>query len=153
MTDDLIATAQRLAKASPKRPRQADLKRAVSTAYYALFHAVARNGADLLIGVGANRADKAWTHVYRSVEHGFAKNACGQVRKLGFPPPICSCADTFIELQTVRHKADYDPGFRISRGEALALIEQAAQAIRNLKASGRKDRKAFAIQLLLKNRP
>jgi uncharacterized protein (UPF0332 family) len=53
----LIVTARKLAKASPKKPRQADLKRAVSTAYYALFHALAKNAADQLVGVAQNRPD------------------------------------------------------------------------------------------------
>ena len=50
MSQDLLATARRLAKASPQKPRQSDLKRAISTAYYALFHAMARNAADMLVG-------------------------------------------------------------------------------------------------------
>ena len=56
--EDLIAQAGRLANASPKRPRDVDLRRAVSSAYYALFHEMARTGADLLVGtVGAHRSE------------------------------------------------------------------------------------------------
>ena len=36
--DDLLEQAQHLAQREPKRPKQASLRRAVSTAYYALFH-------------------------------------------------------------------------------------------------------------------
>src|SRR5260370_506909 len=36
--DDLLKQALHLAKREPKRPRQASLRRAISTAYYALFH-------------------------------------------------------------------------------------------------------------------
>ncbi len=36
--DDLLEQAQPLAQREPKRPRQASLRRSVSTAYYALFH-------------------------------------------------------------------------------------------------------------------
>ena len=152
MTDDFLATARRLAKASPKKPRQADLRRAISTAYYALFHAIARDAADLIVGTGQSRAEAAWAHTYRALEHGFAKNACSQMRGLGFPAALCSCADAFANLQQARHNADYDPIHRITRVEALAAIEQAAQAIRDLMASSRKDRRAFAVQLLLKKR-
>ncbi|HVY50205.1 MAG TPA: hypothetical protein VHA07_01450 [Devosia sp.] len=61
---DLIAQARRLANASPKRPRDADLRRAVSAAYYALFQAIAKASADLLVGsAGASRSDKAWRQV------------------------------------------------------------------------------------------
>jgi len=37
-SDDLLEQAQHLAQREPKRPRQASLRRAVSSAYYALFH-------------------------------------------------------------------------------------------------------------------
>src|SRR5712692_5365690 len=36
--DDLLEQARHLANREKKRPRQASLRRAVSTAYYALFH-------------------------------------------------------------------------------------------------------------------
>ena len=44
----MIVTARKLASASLKKPRQADLRRAISTAYYALFHAMAKDAADML---------------------------------------------------------------------------------------------------------
>jgi len=147
VTDDLVATARRLAKASRGKPRQADLKRAISTAYFALFHALARDTADLLVGVGPSRPDKAWAQAYRALGHGFAKNACGQVRALGFPPAVCACADAFVTLQQARHDADYDPRHRVSRADAMAAIALAEQAIRDLRTAPRKYRLAFAIQL------
>src|ERR1700684_3228614 len=36
--NDLLEQAEHLARREPKRPRQASLRRAVSAAYYALFH-------------------------------------------------------------------------------------------------------------------
>src|SRR5580704_5206468 len=36
--NDLLEQAYHLANREPKRPKQASLRRAVSTAYYALFH-------------------------------------------------------------------------------------------------------------------
>jgi uncharacterized protein (UPF0332 family) len=148
----LIVTARKLARASPSKPRQADLKRAISTAYYALFHAFAKDASDMLVGVGANRPDKAWTHLYRSLQHGDAKNACKAVRNLGFPPEIVSCADAFVTLQQERHDADYDPDHRVLRADAIAAIELAEGAIKNLKSAPKKARKAFAVQLLHKRR-
>lgn len=153
MTNDLIATARRLAKASPRRPRQADLKRAVSTAYYALFHALAKNGADLLVGVGAKRPEKAWTQVYRALNHGDAKKVCTNKDILrGISPSLRGCAGAFVELQEARHKADYDPGHRISRAEALARIDQAEQAVRDLREAPRQERFEFATVILFKAR-
>lgn len=149
----MIITARKLANASPLKPRQADLKRSVSTAYYALFHVLARNGADLLVGAGAARPDKAWTHVYRALNHGFAKNACREAANLTFPPEIIECAKEFIELQEVRHKADYDPRARFTRAEVLDWVSRAEAAIAKVQAAPRRDRKAFAVQLLMRKRP
>jgi len=129
------------------------LRRAVSTAYYALFHSMAKDAADLLVGVGPNRPDKGWRHAYRALEHGVAKNACAEVRNLKFPSGIVSCADTFVKLQKARHAADYDPTHRVLRAEAMAFVSEADSAIRTLRTAPRKDRRAFAIQLLLKRRP
>jgi uncharacterized protein (UPF0332 family) len=148
----LIATARKLANADPMKPRQADLKRSVSTAYYALFHAFARNGADLLVGGGAGRSNEAWTRTYRALDHGFAKNACGEAANLTFPPEIVDCAKEFIELQEVRHKADYDPGARFTRAEALDWVSRAETAVERMRTAPRRDRKAFAVQLLLRKR-
>jgi uncharacterized protein (UPF0332 family) len=150
--DDLIATARRLAKANPARPRQADLKRAVSTAYYALFHALARQCADLLVGVGQDRSAQAWTQVYRSLEHGVAKNSCVAAAKQGFPNGIVSFANTFVILQEERHRADYDPDSRYTRPEVLALISVSEQAVSMLKTAPRKDRRAFSVWALLQKK-
>jgi hypothetical protein len=38
LADDLLEQAKHLANREPKRPRQASLRRAVSTAYYSVFH-------------------------------------------------------------------------------------------------------------------
>jgi uncharacterized protein (UPF0332 family) len=148
----LIVTAKKLAVASPKKPRQADLKRAISTAYYALFHALAKDAADLLIGTGSNRPNAAWTHLYRSLEHGVAKSGCIAVKNIDFPPAIKDCALAFVQLQEMRHDADYDPNLRVRRGDALEAIKLAESAIGNLRKSDRRDRLAFAVQILLRKR-
>jgi uncharacterized protein (UPF0332 family) len=152
LADDLLASARKLANSSRGRPRQSDLRRAVSTAYYALFHAFAQDAANLLTGVGTNRAAKAWSQVYRSLEHGFAKNACKQVASLGFPQSLRHCADAFVRLQESRHKADYDPDERLDLVDVLFAIWLAENAISQLRSAERRDRRAFAVHLLLKKR-
>lgn len=148
----MIVTARKLANASPKRPRQAELRRAVSTAYYALFHVLAREAADLLVGVGAERPDKAWAQVYRSLQHGDAKNACTQVENLKFSGHIVDLAKAFIALQELRHRADYDPEYRLQRADAITAIELAESAVERLKAASRKERRAFMVLLIFKRR-
>jgi hypothetical protein len=114
---------------------------------------MAKDAADLLVGVGTNRPDKAWRHAHRALDHGAAKNACAEVRNLGFPEEILTCADEFVKLQKARHPADYDPFHKVRRQHAMACVSNADKAIRALKFASRKDRRAFAVQLLLKKRP
>ena len=144
----MISTARKLANASPLKPRQADLKRAISTAYYALFHAIAKDAANLLVGVGAARPQEAWVQVYRALQHGAAKTACEGVRNLNFPTAMKRCADAFVTLQQKRHDADYDPTRRGLRTDAVAAIVMAEAAIVCLRSSPKPERRAFAVFLL-----
>ena len=153
MIDGLVGTARRLASSSAKgKPRQSDLRRAISTAYYALFHALAKDGADLFVGAAAAHPNNAWSHAYRALDHGFAKTACQKARGLGFPASLISCAETFVRLQQQRHIADYDPIARFTRTEAALMVDEAEQAIGDLRAAGRADRRALAVLIRLKAR-
>jgi hypothetical protein len=114
---------------------------------------MAKGAADALVGISkAHRSEKAWSHAYRSLNHGDAKAACMQVRSLGFPPEIILCADAFVTLQENRHKADYDPNHKVLRADALSAISIAEQAISSLKSAPPKHLKAFAVQILMKKR-
>lgn len=153
MIDDLLSLADRLAKASPKKPRQADLRRSISTAYYALFHALAKSGADLLVGTTkAYRSEKAWQQMYRAIDHGRARTASEAARNLGFPQALKDCADAFVELQKARHDADYDPLYRPARHDAQLAVVRARDAIAKLRSAPVKHRRAFAVQLLMQKR-
>ncbi len=156
MIDGLIETARTLAgvrHTRPERPRQSDLRRAVSTAYYAVFHALAQQNADLLVGsTGAVRSERAWVQAYRAIDHKGARTACKDARSLGFPAGIVTFAETFIALQKRREDADYDPTSRLTKAEALAAIEEAQTAIEALKTVPTRDRRAFSVQILLKRR-
>ena len=147
----MLDTARRLTRSAHK-PRQTDLKRAVSTAYYAMFNFLAHECADLFIGGGAARKSSSWNHVHRALEHGFAKNACGQARVLGFPAEIVQFAERFILMQEHRHRADYDPSSRYERADVIVFIDNVDRAIKDFKSSPRPDRLAFATLVLLRKR-
>ena len=149
---DFLVTARRLSRANPSRPRQADLKRAISTAYYALFHTLAHESADRFIGTGNNASKQAWVQVYRALDHRFAKDAGQRAKKLGFPKEIVNFADTFRDLQEERHRADYDPSARFTRGDALIAVANAEQAMADLRNAPKQDRAAFAALVLFKRR-
>ena len=154
--DDLIEIGRHLAADAGDRgrPRQARLRRAVSAAYYALFHAMARSCADMVAGATpASRSPAAWRQVYRSLEHGHAKNQCNNKTVMEkFPEGIQSFGRAFVEMQSQRHAADYDPSATYYRDEVMQLIDATQRAMTDLKNAPNPDRKAFAIYVLLKTR-
>ena len=68
-SEDLLEQARRLAKREKKKPRQASLRRAVSTAYYALFHLLIHEAT-----LNWRRVDQR-ALLARFFEHGKMKNA------------------------------------------------------------------------------
>jgi uncharacterized protein (UPF0332 family) len=154
---DLLRAAYQLAlEPGIGRPRQVNLRRAVSTAYYALFHALANCCADMLAGsTRANRSQRAWRQTYRALEHGHAKNQCvNQSVMSRFPLQIRGFGEAFIEMQALRHTADYDPDpdDQFARAEVIEYIEESEQAIQRFESVPANDRRAFAIYVLLRLR-
>ena len=144
---DLIETALILARFDDKgRPRQSNLKRASSTAYFAMFHALCLNCADSLVGATrASRSQQAWQQAYRSIRHGYAKEQCERDKISEFPFGIRVFANKFVVLQDKRHQADYNPSFRLERNDVYIDIESAAIGIRQLQESNSRHRTAFAV--------
>lgn len=67
--DHLLEQADRLlAPPGGGAPRQVDLRRAISNAYYSLFHAVLTDAADDFVG-STHRQSPRYALVYRSVDH------------------------------------------------------------------------------------
>ncbi|WP_421952381.1 hypothetical protein [Pelagibacterium sp.] len=150
---DLLHTARDLVSSSNGKPRQSNLLRATSTAYYALFHALARSCADLLIGgSGAVRSKSAWHQAYRALEHGVCKNACKNGKIANFPQEIQDFANLFVTMQEKRHIADYDPNAKVFKSTVLLDIEQVEFVITSFEATPLKDRRAFAAFVLFKQR-
>ena len=151
---DLLSQADYLAKLSPLRPKQANLRRSVSAAYYAVFHALCKSNADALVGTSGARPEKAWVQTYRAVDHGKARSSCKSAMNMTFPQNIKDFADAFISLQEHRHRADYnpDPSMNFSKQEVIALVATARSAVGALIAAPVADRRAFAVYVLLPNR-
>ena len=147
---DLIETAHGLTELSRRRPTQANLRRALSTAYYAVFHCLAATVADALMGKG--RGD-AWHQTYRALEHGSARRACRNMQAMReFPPEIQDFAETFNDLQKVRHRADYALDGRYNKADVLEEIEVAEMAIAGLEGAALQHRRRFAAHVLFKRR-
>ncbi len=139
------------------RPRETNLRRAVSTTYYALFHCLALCCADLLVGgAGSSRSQPAWRQAYRALQHGTARNRCERQSVVTrFPVEIQDFANQFVRMQKKRHRADYDPytlggsDTTFSKSNVLHEIAVTNNFIQRFHQAPRKDRRAFAIYVLL----
>ena len=157
--DDLIRIARYALQQDSRRPSQAVLRRALSTTYYALFHALARTGADLLVGETKNsRSNHAWRQVYRALEHGKAKKDCRNKKiTKRFPSGIRNFCDAFVLMQELRQKADYDPYTEFGNPLTKFLVEdnidRAERVIKDFNAASKKDRRAFSTYVLFKTYP
>ena len=147
---DLIATARSLAEGGPRRPSQASLRRAVSTAYYAMFHCLAGTAADLLIG---GSRGEAWHQAYRALEHGKTRNACRHRQAMQrFPTEIRDFAEAFVMLQDRRHEADYALEGRYDKLDVLSALDGAEYAIAQFEQADVEHRRGFAAHVLFRQR-
>jgi hypothetical protein len=80
----LFDQADGLAGSGIGRPRQVDIRRAISASYYGLFHAVVTAAADLMIGQN-NRSQPRYGLVYRSIDHNRLREFCKDVQKQTLP--------------------------------------------------------------------
>src|SRR5580704_8659638 len=116
--DDLLKQAIDLIHKDASNPTQADLRRAVSTAYYALFH--------LLISettLNWNRASSR-NMLGRMFDHSLMKKVADSRRMpftgedIGVVSGLRLLAKAFVDLQDLRHTADYDNGVPWMFGQA-----------------------------------
>ena len=164
ITDQLDIAETLATKAGRRKPRQAPLRRAVSTAYYTLFQALCKMCADRL--VGWSQPWKTFTPVFRSLDHGRTLNVLGE-RGAGRTHPlgnaVASIGIAFKELQAAREWADYNPephpdprrtsdGVSFSRESALALVAAARVAITALDDLDQPTKLKLATRLVTRSR-
>jgi uncharacterized protein (UPF0332 family) len=121
---------------------EADLRRGISTAYYALFHLLIQETMTSVVIDPTFRPKVA-----RALQHGSMRSVCDKYNPAntnslrqyiapeghGFPqqvitPELRQVAASFISLYAAREKADYDDSKTVQFTEALALVQQAEAA-------------------------
>jgi len=159
--DDLFIQAQLLATIDQRRPKQANLRRAISAAYYAMFHCLIHEATSVQIGTQHRQAPfrrilgRAFTHsMLKHVCTSFGGGALKSTISKRLPAPfvvpqvVKDMSNSFVELQEKRHLADYDLTERFDRSDTLNLIDQArrhTQAFQNYQLS---DEKRFFLACL-----
>ncbi len=160
----LFDQADGLAGSGVGRPRQVDIRRAISASYYGLFHAVVTAAADLVIGQN-NRAQPRYGLVYRSIDHNKLREFCKDVQKQalpekyrryapsgGFGADIRTFATAVVELQEKRHTADYDPMVRMKQSDAIVSTATARAALTRFQSANADERMIFLTLLLFEPR-
>jgi hypothetical protein len=163
--DHLLEQADRLI--SPPgggAPRQADLRRAISNAYYAIFHAVATQAADDFAR-RTQRQTPRYGLIYRSIDHSSLRRLCEDVIKTtlpakysryqpmgGFGPDLAAVATAIVDLQEKRHLADYDPLFRAVMSDSISAVATARAALALFRNANRTRRKIFLSLLVFSPR-
>jgi len=160
LAHDLLEQAQHLVKRERGRPKQASLRRAVSAAYYALFHLLLEEA--VLQSVPGSLA--AWRPVSaRAINHGDLKKVSAWFISGSLPVPlelthplsaeIRLVALVCSQLQQLRHEADYDTTARFTRSQAQQLVRRAEQAFAAWQRIRSTDEaKAFLLLLLVTDR-
>jgi hypothetical protein len=146
----LLETAGRLVPATLRRGRPAytDHRRGVSTAYYAVFHAI----TDRVVKAAFEEADADFQQkIQRWVGHGDIRAVSIWISQLegtrpGGPPrhianllqpgsanhidsETLRIADGFLELNEKREEADYDHGAVFTRADTLSQIALAGSVV------------------------
>jgi hypothetical protein len=137
LASDLLDQASTLALLDPMKPKQASLRRAISAAYYSVFH--------LLIDEAARRISaNAALHPYiaRSFEHKNVKEAAnkiiaqsspqppwpGQLLSTPVEPELVRVCNAFVDLQSLRHQADYNTAKAFKRSDVVIEVSRAKAA-------------------------
>ena len=134
--DELLTQAEELAQGDPKRPRQVNLRRSVSSAYYALFHLLTWEASSLYVRAEhlVARLTRTYQHseikkVSKSVSNGEFPKWFGSICPRNSPPPdLKIVAEAFVDLQEARHMADYDLSRAFRRAQAKDAVRQAKNA-------------------------
>jgi hypothetical protein len=153
----LLLTALKLLEDQSGDPASAaDLRRAVSTAYYALFHFVVQSCVEILIPSSKRPLTRAKQQAFRSIDHRDVKNACIRSKdpSYGAPQQAVQLADTFLDMNKHRERADYDPSASsdFHPKHVLDLIGECEEAIAEFSSADIDDRRAFAVQVCLKSK-
>lgn len=148
---DLLAVATTLAEQTGRTNlRKAAMRRGVSSAYYAVFHALCFVCASSLVGWG--RTDTL-VPIYRSLEHGLAKNRLRSIEAKEIGSHVLAIGTSFAQLQEARHAADYNPpGLPVRTDETLNLIARAREIVTLIENLDANDRLRVAILLIARQR-
>ena len=138
--NDLLYLSRQLAILDGETPRQATLRRSISTAYYALFH--------LLISSAAENWNRTETRAAfgRLFEHGKMKSACdkcvsdlkknvdgnpSQPLRSVISEHLLTVAKAFVQIHQLRSDADYDVSIKWTQSDVILYLGVVSEAFKS----------------------
>jgi len=154
MSAGLILTAKKLICDDPngQLPTEYDCRRAVSTAYYSLFHFIADRAVHQL---AFNSSPEFQKRVHRSIDHNRIESYCNFLTNQAQPADqkIFTFAGMFKTLKEQRHTADYDfYSMSPSKQEAQIAISSAESATVLFSQATQIGRSDFVVGIMTKAR-
>ncbi len=160
--EKLLETADRLMVARRGRPAYHDHRRAVSTAYYAVYHSLTDRVAKAAFG---DADDEFLQRVRRWIGHADIRNVAKWIGQLGgtiskqppahiaalLKPPGTSHIDSdtlfvaegFLELNERREQADYDHTAVFTRADSLNQVALARAIVARVESTQSGEAKRF----------
>jgi hypothetical protein len=136
IAQDLLQQAYHLLTYEGANPSQASLRRAVSAAYYALFHLLTADAASRWQG-----SPESHTGFARAFQHGGMKSVSHQFQQLAWknwhgvlqpvPSSLRQVAGAFVRLYEERQIADYNNHEQWTATDVEALLAAAQLAFQN----------------------
>ena len=127
---------------------QTRLRLAVGTVYYAMYHALARSNADLLVEPSEREGSAPeWSRVYAALG-GDSAHELMQVDFSRHPEAIRRFVDEFLAAHDQRLLAEEDPLATFTTDQARDWVGRVETAIAEFLSVEPKQRRAFALELL-----
>lgn len=139
LAKDLLEQASHLASRERGKPKQASLRRAISAAYYSVFHLVVADAARRVVDVPRLRPV-----VGRAFEHRKLLAVANAIERIASKPKdqhwlrqhltlpvsgdLAAFCSTFADLQDRRHDADYNVAAAFTRSDAFGVVTLAQAA-------------------------
>ena len=144
LAEELLEHARFLANLDPRSTSQANIRRAISAAYYAVFHLFAAEVAaqvspDSPAGL-RERTQRALDHTQMyKVAKSFSQAGATRVKDIPddivLPNPVsvelASIGNRFKQLQDERHAADYDVLKHYDPTDALTQVQEAEEVFKD----------------------
>ncbi|MEO0403121.1 MAG: hypothetical protein AAF214_12160, partial [Pseudomonadota bacterium] len=130
----------------------ADLRRAISDAYYAMFHRLCEALVEHMNAQDPSETafKQTFETLYRLPDHKLVTEKCKQAHKFGFSKEVVSFANGLAKFKLKREQADYNPLEKFAISEVRTDIETVETHMKKFDGLNPVERSRFAYFVCLK---